>query len=77
MSNNKTKQAFPGRTGMGIERGMSKLEYISTQFLLHYLRVRDENPETVLFDIKRLSEQAIYDAQQLLKACEAAEKGSN
>jgi hypothetical protein len=28
-SNQKPKQAFPGRTGMGIESGLTKLEYVA------------------------------------------------
>jgi hypothetical protein len=71
-SNSKTKPAFPGRTGMGYENGLSKLEYMSTQIFLHYLKVRDENKEGP--PVPRLAEQAIYDAQQLMKSCEAAEK---
>jgi hypothetical protein len=30
-SNKKPQQAFPGRTGMGYEKGLSKLEYTTIQ----------------------------------------------
>ncbi len=62
MSNNsKTKPAFPGRTGMGYENGLSKLEYVAA------LLYSGNNEHCNL-------EQAVERAAQLLKLCEAAEK---
>lgn len=63
----KIKQAFPGRTGMGIESGMSKLEYITTQLVSGYISYNGHvnQSESLLF---------VEKAKQIITACEAAEK---
>jgi len=71
MSNNsKTKQAFPGRTGMGIESGLSKLEYITVQLVAAKFGkegVTSKNIEESIPAVTNL-------AKQIIAACEAAEK---
>lgn len=61
MSNKKSPQAFPGRTGMGYENGLSKLEWVATQ-------IYSGNSHISI-------EQAVKKAKELLKAC--AEQDSN
>jgi len=71
MSNNsKTKQAFPGRTGMGIESGMSKLEYVTVQLASAKFGV--DGIMTV--DIEERIQAITKLAKQIIAACEAVEK---
>lgn len=68
MSNKKSPQAFPGRTGMGYENGLSKLEWVATQIYSGNFAVSET--------FHRLSiEDAIIEAKELLKLC--AEQDSN
>ena len=70
MSNNsKTKQAFPGRTGMGYESGMSKLEYITTQLVSGAL----SNPNN--FVGPTFVDSYIKFAQEIIKKCNVEETG--
>jgi hypothetical protein len=69
-SNSKTKPAFPGRTGTGIESGLSKLEYITVQLVASNVNLQVISSTHQ----QSLIVSAVSIAKQIISACEAAEK---